>query len=891
MKWKNSYRFRVILQVVLLWLCSVLFHFAPTAGNLYASTPSLLSSGEKSTRTESDVEIHLGALVYRCSSYYGEDMRNLRDLLEELPGFILTDGGGIEVDGIPVTKIKVDGLNYYFDNVETAAESIPAHLVSIVVVTERIPSIEEDSGVADMDDPEKTLNLLLYKESIGKLAAGIGVGVGFPFNEKFEGLYDNAELLSQKGIPTLSEWSRVDGYPFLHNLDGYLLKSDLDKIGSILVRSMSLDDSLAIRQRVAMNYTITKMKGFSFKASALYNSVESEEEDVNSTISFRDGASDLIAAELNNGFNKRRGVDLKAELSGVKRNFSFDITPHLAFGKNIRENYSTAGLFEAEIYRDNGSWQNGKMLNNSEYDSYSKVNDLYFDTELYMVWSELGNPDRKMVIDAILYTDNENGEEKNYSIIKDSDGAELSLNDYLYDTKGRERGYSLELTYAEPLSDRWSLGADLESVLSLFRSSRQAFRSGVASEGFLPTLSDRYNYNIKEGYLSADIKGRYFENSAKFTGKYKFRNIDIQAGVKVVNAYSKVVPMDGDAKGAACGGRNFLDWSPFASFRFAGEFGRALILNLSGESQAVSEEQLAPVPYITDPAFVRFGNISLMPEFSNGLNLYYNFNNRRNLNFIYVKLGLERVSRSIVDAIWFDSDGVEYSIPVNSSKAASEFSFNCSMRNLELDSSGELTLDFDLVTEFGRNYSYQAELESAPIDLAGLDYTSFMAQLWGNQDGDRFYSGASGFKESRATLGMVEWSMALGFERGNFSSEVTIGATRNIANYSIDKEANVNTWDYGAGLSLEYEFPRVVKLYTDFGYRNFDGYARGFGDDICDWNARASKRIGKFLVEIRAYDILGESINRQRTATATSVEDCYSRGVGRRILLSFSYDL
>ena len=191
---------------------------------------------------------------------------------------------------------------------------------------------------------------------------------------------------------------------------------------------------------------------------------------------------------------------------------------------------------------------------------------------------------------------------------------------------------------------------------------------------------------------------------------------------------------------------------------------------------------------------------------------------------------------------------------------------------------------------YGVYYSYQANGESNVIDLQNFSYTTFMEKFWGRDpSGKDFYNGTTGFSESRTKTAFVLWDVNVEGQIGALKTIIGANAQRNIAKYSINKSANVNTWDFGSYLTLEYDIPKVFRIKSDLDYKMYDGYQAGYGKNSFNWNMMLYKKIGAFIIKVSAYDILNNVTNMRRVTTANYIQDSYSAVLGRRFLWGASY--
>jgi hypothetical protein len=126
---------------------------------------------------EMPVSIQGDTIVYNADSFNTGSERKLKDVLENLPGVEITSDGQIEVEGRKVTKVMVEGKDFFDGDSKIATENIPANAVDKVQVLKNFNEISQLSGVTNNDD-NIAINIKLKEGKdrfwFGELGAGGG---------------------------------------------------------------------------------------------------------------------------------------------------------------------------------------------------------------------------------------------------------------------------------------------------------------------------------------------------------------------------------------------------------------------------------------------------------------------------------------------------------------------------------------------------------------------------------------------------------------------------------------------------------------------------------------------------------------------------------------------
>jgi hypothetical protein len=101
---------------------------------------------------EMPVTIKGDTIVYNADSFNKGTERKLGDVLKNLPGVEINDDGQIEVEGKVVSKIMVDGKEFFDGDTKLATQNIPSNAVDKVQVLKNYAEVGQLSGVTNNQD-------------------------------------------------------------------------------------------------------------------------------------------------------------------------------------------------------------------------------------------------------------------------------------------------------------------------------------------------------------------------------------------------------------------------------------------------------------------------------------------------------------------------------------------------------------------------------------------------------------------------------------------------------------------------------------------------------------------------------------------------------------------
>ena len=342
----------------------------------------------------------------------------------------------------------------------------------------------------------------------------------------------------------------------------------------------------------------------------------------------------------------------------------------------------------------------------------------------------LGKERRSITVTGTYSYGNFNGDSRENSstwYAKDNSSIDRNL---FYDNGGYNYTYGGSFQYVEPIGKNWAVQGFVSSYYKVRTSNSDAFNQ---------------DHSVNDYYTSKS-ENHYISNYGRILGQYDKGETNLQFGgiVRWVNNenYSRSYGID-----TRTGKDDWtLAFSPFLKFNTSVK-GNSAYAGYDFDSERPSAASIIPSFNILDPTRITAGNIYLHPSMKHRywLNGYGRFKKIRMSWALYFSGYITQDAR--VSAIWFDENGIRYSIPVNARKPSTSHSLNLNL-NKTLTKNGKLSAVLFGGVNYSREVNYQSKGVLSGIDMENMDYKSFMSSFWGNSSGDRFYSGESGFIES-----------------------------------------------------------------------------------------------------------------------------------------------
>lgn len=128
---------------------------------------------------EMPVVVRGDTIVYNTDSFTNGTERKLGDVLKKLPGVEVTDDGEIEVEGQRVSKVMIEGKDFFDGDSKLATKNIPADALKKVEVLKNYNEVDQMRGLGnDQDNIAINLKLKEGKKNFwfGEVQGGIGDG-------------------------------------------------------------------------------------------------------------------------------------------------------------------------------------------------------------------------------------------------------------------------------------------------------------------------------------------------------------------------------------------------------------------------------------------------------------------------------------------------------------------------------------------------------------------------------------------------------------------------------------------------------------------------------------------------------------------------------------------
>lgn len=800
-------------------------------------------------------------IEFNASSFKVGENAMLEDLLKKMPGMEVSDDGTVTLNGEKIDKITVGGKTFFFNDPTAALKNLPAKIVDKIKVVDKAKDEAAASGIVTRDDKEKVMDVELKEEFTKGWYGNAKIGGGSTLTpDNGSTLTDDRGLL-YNGNAMVTGYTEKDQVILIGNAYNALepgastayisngTDSDFNSLGGL--------NSSA---QAGINFNTSRIKGMESTVNVNYKNNGKVARRESSRTTFIQDAPDMVTEGAYDSKGGQNVIGASVEIKAKENDkYYLYIRPDVGYAT---ESISTSNVSETS--------SEGLRRNRSEAATSSTSGRIYTTGGIYAGLKELGKKNRSVSI-GLEYDFSDMDKTSHETSMTEALG-QVASRDLFYDTDTRKFTGAVRFNYSEPISDRWTAAVTLSSQYN----GNTSIRKATDPDG---TYND---------YYSSLTDNRYLSERGSMTVQYSNDTSTVQFGVRLDAVQNEIRARSMGVETVTGKGEWLTNWAPFLTYQYEKD-NTSIYAGYYGQSSQPSSSLITPALNISNPVQITAGNIYLKPQYTNGLYAGLSSTNRETFAYLGMYMGGSMATRSTVYASWMDESGIRYAVPVNAQKPVSNcyayISYNRPLgkeRKFTLTAAGEFN--------FSGGHSYQAVNRTEGLDLQKFDYNDFMKDFWGNADGNRFYSGESGFAESRTNSFNWGAQLQLKYSIDKLDATLAAGTTNRISRYSLDPTADMNTWTSTVGGDILYQPGKGWEIGTNLKYRFYNGFTSGFGAPEWQWDANISKSIKSVTLGLKVADILNQTRSLNRTVSAEYMEDVYNNVLGRFFLFSVSFN-
>ncbi|MGN7721544.1 outer membrane beta-barrel protein [Chitinophaga sp. 22620] len=554
------------------------------------------------------IAIRKDTIEFNAAAFKTRPNAVVEDLLKKLPGVDIDENGNITVNGKKVSRILVDGKEFFGNDPKLATKNLPSAIVDKVQVVDTKTKTEARMGI-EKDGEDRTINVTLKADKKKGLFGRISAGGGTDNRFELSGMLNAFE--GPRQISFLGSSNNLNKIGFTQNE----MSAASERKGGGMYMSVSSDGGL-------------NMNGISFGASGEgirtasmlgynYNDKWGKNLDVNNSYFFNNTDSRFTTLS-NSLYNDGRNIIGKRTGNGRNYshnlNFSFDIQLDSMTTLSIAPKFGYTRQTSNTSSIDTTYFGPGDLGNTNKNTNLLRSNRVSFENSITL--NRILNKNGQAI--GLTFSNMYNTQDGNAFNNSTQQFFENNLLDstQVLDQKSvmnsRNERYDISLYYGQPITKTWKMHFDYK------------YSYGISS-------SDRNTYNFDE-----DMKG-YTDLDSLYSNRFRTIMTTQQPSIRFVHTNSNkkfTASLGGSVYFNTLDNRSFMDntsirqrqtnLAPSSRIAYTFKNKGQLSFNYSGYMQQPTVEQLQPVRDNTNPLNVRIGNPDLKASFNHSMGLGYN---------------------------------------------------------------------------------------------------------------------------------------------------------------------------------------------------------------------------------------------------------------------------
>lgn len=773
-------------------------------------------------------------LEFNASSFRVRENAVVEDMLKKVPGMEVDKDGSVKAQGERVTRVKVDGKEFFGSDPLLATKNLPADMIDKIQVVDQLSDQAQFTGIDD-GNREKIINITTRKDKKKGYFGNSSVGYGT--DDRYDANINVNKFDSDQQMSVVAQFNNVNKQSFGGGGVGGFSAGGGGRGGMMGGGGGGTQQGITTTNAAGFNFADVYNNGktqfngsYFFNNTSLFNEQNSFRQNLlGNTVTTFDEDLTSTTERLNHRLNFLFDTQLDSLTSiRIQPNLSYTNTDLLrsnAYINNYNE-YTTVGTQNFENKGTTPSLSNNLLLRR-----------------------KFMRPGRTLSLNV--NTSVNNSDSENYNRIENNTtnaaGTSQEFTNQFNDQNGKSFGNTSRLVYTEPLSKTMSLEVNYENRYNYDNSERFTYNFNEVTSRY--DLLDPTYTNAYENTTFTNALGFSFNQTAK---KYTWN-----AGLAVQNTDRK----NENLSTGNIINQNFYNLTPSAQFRYTFSNSKRLRINYRGRTQQPSISQIQPVLDNSNTQTIAIGNPELRPSFTNNLSIFYNnfdFKNYRSL-FIFANINQTVNAFGNNSSIITDENDENFGkIAVRPVNVDGVYQGNLfGSVGLPIIPGNKLNLNINLGGAYARGVNITRGLENITNDV----------------------SVTNGYK------------LVATFDKFDFTAG--INGSLNRATYSAQPEQNTTYYTLNPTLDISYVFPGNIRLAAEVDYFQNTGRGEAFDTKFTLLNGYVSKQFfknrGTFKLAVN--DALNQNKGILRTSSDNTITDLNFNVLKRYYMLSFTYSL
>ena len=785
------------------------------------------------------IKVMEDTVEYNADSYHTQPNAVVEDLLKRLPGVEVGTDGAITANGKTVSKILIDGKDFFTDDPQVASKNLPANMIEKLQVVDRKSDMARLTGVDDGED-ETVINLT-FKRGMNQGWFGTAE-TGYGTDDRYMASFNVNRFWNGNQVTLLGNFNNTNQLGFT------------DSNGNRF-RRFGGNNGITESRALGLNFNVGKEDIIRIGGDVMWSNTDRK----SITRQEREYLfSDYSTFAKINKYSRDRGNNFRGDFRVLWKPDSFntlEVRPN--FSLNFNKSRSTENTDYFNRHHEHAS--HNATGSNSDGDSYE------FGGRIIYSHSFKNHRGRSFSLSSNYRYSNVIENESSFSdfirLLEDDPDNEMDIPDKLdqyNDNKTWSNQIMGQFTWTEPLGD-------VSNGNYLTFSYRANYRWNNADK-LVYNLPDDYDLGIYPpvtigpggSYIPVEpdpkysnrYRNNYFNQQIRAGYRKVTKNANLEVGLALVPQMSKSIFLDNADKNID---RWVWNYAPFLRYRYKFSKQSSIQVNYRGQSSQPSMTQLQPVLDISNPTNQIQGNPNLDPSFNHNLMVRYQNFSMESQRSVMLMANIQMTQNAIISATQMYENGSRLTRYINVNGV-----WNGRLMNM-------FSMPF-------RNKKW-----------------SFSNHIFTNASRTIGYNNNQ--KNTSLTF-MVSENPGITFRPDNFELELRPRYSLQTTHNTVQVQGNQTVHSYGGRFDGSYYTSWGLTLQTDINYSATSGYAAGYNTRTWLWNATLSQQFLKsksLTLAVKVFDLLNQRSNIRRTVTANYIDDIEYNSLTRYFMVTLSY--
>lgn len=808
-------------------------------GTIAFEDNNILLSETVVTAKAPEITVKGDTVEYNADSYKVTESAVVEDLLKKMPGVEIDSEGKITVNGKEITKILVDGEEFFSNDPKVASKNLPAKMVEKLQVLERKTEMAQMTGFDDGEE-ENVINLMVrpgMKEGLlGNAFAGYGSKDRYEANGMINYMKDKDQYTFLGGINNTNNAGFSD-------LAGAMFGSMGGRGGR--GRGFGASDGISTSTNLGGNFSTQLTSTFKIGGNVRYGATDTE---VLSDVFTQNilSAGNTLETERNRSNNMSRNFNMDFRMEWNPNDATTIIfRPDVAFYNNDRDE-------RGDFHTRNELL--GDTINHGDSEYFSKGDGRNYGGNLD-ISRKLGKDGR--VLSAQLRATRGESDNSGTSLSNTYYNATRpdDIIDQRFTNTSENTSWRIYFSYVEPIGRN-----------NFLQLAYEYSQNASESDKDTRTKDEFGEYTVLDSLYSKRLENNFRNQEIELNFRSVRENYDYLFGIAMEPSSSRSKTFIGaeqihDTK------QDVFNFAPMAQLNYRWSRTHNLRLRYWGRTEQPSVTQLSPVVDVSDPLNIRYGNPDLKPSFQHRFNVRYQRSNPEKASSLSAHVNAGYMNNDIVSATITDvSTGRKETTYRNVSgnwNADARVIFNVPLRNIKFS---VFSMSF---ARYNQGYGYSKSISG---EDESKDFT----------DDD---------KNTSKQVSLME-ALGLNYRSDLFDFSIRGNVNFNNVTNSLEGQMDQQYLNYGGNASTTIYLPWNLSLESDINYSTNSGYTDGFEQNEWLWNASLQKTLFKQkngTIRFKIYDILQQRSNINRSVTSNYIRDTTTNTLTSYFMVHFVY--